>query len=233
MRATLVVGLLAASLIAGCAASSPTATEPSVSAPATIDAPATTAPAATVQPTAAPTPTLKPTPSPTPMLTPDVDGTATRIAIPALHIDLPVVEVPAGYPYCGVAMSLTVDDKLVLPGRQGATYILAHPRRGLFKPILDASQVNDGKAMVGMAVDVYTSRNWRFTYAVTAVHRHVDTGRHALDGPLAATGPELWLQTGEGPRGTRTALLVSGNLATATPVDQAEAQPSAKPVVCG
>jgi hypothetical protein len=121
----------------------------------------------------------------------------------------------------------------VLPGRPGATYILAHPRAGMFLPLLNASLVNNGKAMIRMMVDVYTSRNWRFTYAISAVHRHVVTDGHAYDGPLAATSPELWLQTGEGPRGTRTALQVAAKLESKIPASQAEAQPSAKPVTCG
>ncbi|HEX7431586.1 MAG TPA: hypothetical protein VF293_05280, partial [Candidatus Limnocylindrales bacterium] len=86
---------------------------------------------------------------------------------------------------------------------------------------------------IGMTVDVYTSRNWRFTYAISAVHRHVIPDAHAYDGPLAATSPELWLQTGEGPVGTRMDLLVAAKLVSEIPASQAEAQPSAKPVTCG
>jgi len=62
MRMTLVIGLLAASLIAGCSASSPAAVAPSAA--STIAT--ATAPVPTVQPTVAPTrsPTAPPTPSP-------------------------------------------------------------------------------------------------------------------------------------------------------------------------
>jgi sortase (surface protein transpeptidase) len=102
----------------------------------------------------------------------------------------------------------------------------------MFLPLLQASQVNNGTAMIGMKVDVYTSANWLFTYQISAVHRHVPSDAHALDGPQAAKDPELWLQTGEGPEGTTTVLLVAAALVSATPSSRASAQPAPKPVVC-
>jgi hypothetical protein len=103
----------------------------------------------------------------------------------------------------------------------------------MFLPLLQASEVNDGTAMIGMKVDVYTSANWLFTYQISAVHRHVPSNDgHVLDGPRGAKGPELWLQTGEGPAGSTTVLLVAAKLASATLANQASAQPSAQPVAC-
>ena len=59
MRTVLLSGVLAASLVAGCAASSPTAAPPSASAPPASSAPVTAAPAATPAPTL---PAAEPTP---------------------------------------------------------------------------------------------------------------------------------------------------------------------------
>jgi hypothetical protein len=63
MRA-LLIGLLAAILMAGCSAAGPTTATPAGSVPATTGAPASTAP--TIGASLAPTPTPAPTPSPTP-----------------------------------------------------------------------------------------------------------------------------------------------------------------------
>jgi hypothetical protein len=192
--------------------------------------PATPSPSLAPTPSPTLTPTPKPTPEPSP--TPDTSGVATRIVITSLKIDLPVVELPAsGVTSCNVAMWLN-ELLFVSPGLPGATYILAYARAGMFLPLLQASQVNNGAAMIGMKVDVYTSADWLFTYQIYAVHRHVATDSHAFDGPRAAKSPELWLQTGEGPVGTPTDLLVAGTLVSANPATPATAQPSPKPVAC-
>ena len=167
-----------------------------------------------------------------PSPTPDTSGVATRIVIASLKIDLPVVEQPpSGLTPCNVAMWWNLS-LFVSPGLPGATYIYAYARAGMFLPLLQASQMNNGTAMIGMKVDVYTSADWLFTYQIYAVHRHVATDSHELDGPRAAKSPELWLQTGEGPVGTPTVLLVAGTLVSATPASRTTAQPSPKPVAC-
>jgi len=164
---------------------------------------------------------------------PDTSGVATRIVIASLKIDLPVVELPAppGFPYCNVAMRWLADNRLVSPGLPGATYILAQPQAGMFLPLLQDSQVNNGKALKGKKVEVYTSADWLFTYSITEVHRHVVPDSHTLDGPLAARSPELWLQTGDGPARS-TNLLVAAKLVSANPTSHAAAQPLPKIVVC-
>src|SRR5919198_3656290 len=101
------------------------------------------------------------TPSPVPLATPGASGSispsaspsvapspsafpkgrvATRVAIPGLHIDLPVVK-PGGqndYPLCDVAQYLK-NDRLGQAGEGRATYIYAHGRGGRVLPLLDAS----------------------------------------------------------------------------------------------
>jgi hypothetical protein len=99
----------------------------------------------------------------------------------------------------------------------------------MFLPILDASLVQNGKSMLGMVVEVWTSDDQRFLYEITEVRRH----QLDLDDALNAPSEELWLQTSEGPRGTPGKTQV-----VALPISQeaaahADAHPIPKPVVCG
>ena len=156
------------------------------------------------------------------------DRVATRVVIPALGIDLPVVKPPGGpdtYPLCNVAMYI---QELSQPGLPGATYLYAHARTGMFLPLLEQSKVNNGAAMIGMLVEVYTSDDRLFLYEITEVRRHQLT----LDAALAATESELWLQTSEGPNGTLEKLQVIARPLSSGPADPAQAHPVPKPVVC-
>jgi Sortase domain len=153
---------------------------------------------------------------------------ATRVVIPALNIDLPVVKPPDGlttFPLCNVAQYL---QNLSQPGEPGATYIYAHARVGMFLPILDASLVNNGKAMIGMLVQVYTSDDRYFLYEITQVRRHQLT----LADAIVAKDEELWLQTSEGPRGTLPKVQLVALPLSSGPADDADAHPKATPVVC-
>ena len=83
--------------------------------------PAPTRPPATASPSAVATPsaliTLPPLGSlPPPSASPsaDPDRVATRVRVAALDIDMPIIEGPAGYPFCDVAMYLK---ELKQPGR--------------------------------------------------------------------------------------------------------------------
>ena len=153
------------------------------------------------------------TPSPSPLLTfppfcqpqrrrrgrrrPPGKVVATRVVVPALGIDLPVIRQPGGadaFPPCDVAMYL---QQLRQPGQPGATYLYAHARTGMFLPILEASKINNGKRTEGMLVQVYTSDDQLFLYEIVEVRRHVTT----LDAALAEKRETLWLQTSEGPAG--------------------------------
>jgi sortase family protein len=190
---------------------------------------------------ASPTPTIPlptfPPPSeeisPTPSAITPANRVATRILIPALHIDLPIVKPvggPSAYPQCNVAMYIDSSD-LHQPGQGKATYIYAHARDGMFGPIYHlAIEKHTPNVMKSMLVIVYTSDDLRFLYQITEVRLH----QRSLNDAVNATTEELWLQTSEGPKGTpgKTQLL-------ALPIDvlpaesHAAAHPTPHPVNCG
>ena len=183
----------------------------------------------TLPPTAEPSVTPRPTsgPTDTPVPTVPTDRVATRVVVAALGIDLPVVRQPdPAYPACDVAM---YHEALGQPGQGRATYLYAHARTGMFLPILDASKVDNGAAMLGMIVEVYTSDDQLFLYEVTEVRRH----QLDLDDAVAATTEEMWLQTSEGPKGTRPKTQVVARFLSTGAADHDAAHPVAKPVVCG
>jgi sortase (surface protein transpeptidase) len=151
---------------------------------------------------------------------------ATRVAIPSLAIDLPVIRAPSGYPLCNVAMYIK---ELSQPREAGVTLIYAHARTGMFLPLLDRSKVNDGASLVGMRVRVWTSDDVLSTYEIVRVRRHVTS----LDGVFGVTSEQLWLQTSEGPRGTTQKLIVVARRLSSVTATHAAAHPAAHPVVCG
>jgi hypothetical protein len=157
-----------------------------------------------------------------------VSRVATRVVVPALGIDLPVILQPGAadaFPPCNVAMYLK---QLHQPGQPGATYIYAHARTGMFLPILTASQTNNGKSMIGMLVQVYTSDSMEFLYEIVAVRRHITD----LDSAFATTDETLWLQTSEGPRGTIDKVQVIAKPLSSSPADPLAAHPKANPIFC-
>ena len=182
-------------------------------------------------PSATPLPLSSSTPGP--VATPYKGPVASRIRIPTLRIDLPIIpgdlEVPGNvdfYPLCDVAMTLP---GFVQPGDDGTTYIYAHAQKGMFAPLLKASQVRDGEAMVGTLVEVYTSDNKVYIYEIDRVKRH------ATDLSLADAPPGeqlLVLQTSEGVAGTVPKLQVAGRLLSVLDVTSVEAQPEPHPRVC-
>lgn len=191
---------------------------------------AATVPAASPAPIVAPTPSLIPFPSlaprgsPAPTVPPPADRVATRIVIPALRIDLPIVrppDVPDHFPFCDVAEYIT---QLSQPGLPGATYIYAHAREGMFLPLL----VTADARLLGMLVQVYTRDNLVFLYEITQVLRSQTT----LDAAFEAVGEQLWLQTSEGPRGTLGKTQVVALPISYGPAEPAAANPTARPRVC-
>jgi len=176
---------------------------------------------------ATPEPSVKPTPKPSSSSA--VARVATRVVVPALGIDLAVIKPPGGpstYPVCNVAMYI---QSLSQPGKSGATYLYAHARAGMFLSIPDASKVNNGRRMIGLLVQVYTSDNMVFPYEIYQVRRHQLT----LNDALATKSETLWLQTSEGPRGTPGKTQVIAKPISSSPADPADAHPPARPVVCG
>ena len=193
-------------------------------------APSTPSPSPSAIASASPsaTPSIDPSPSASPSVSPSPQigvRFATRLAVPALRIDLPVIEGPDGYPPCDVAMYFK---ELGQPGEGRAIYLYAHARRGMMLPLLEQSKVNDGRGMLRMLVQVYTSDDQLYLYEISEVRRHQRT----LDRPLAATSEELWLQTSEGPNASYPKLQVVAKPLSVTPADPAEAHPKAEPRAC-
>ena len=173
-------------------------------------------------------PSTNPSATPTPSKFPK-GRTTTRVVIPGLRVDLPVIKPPGNsstYPLCDVAMYLR---DLYQPGQGKATYIYAHAREGMFLPLLEESQDHNGVGMLGLLVQVYTSDDQLFVYEITSVRRH----QLNLDKALAAKTEQLWLQTSEGPKGTKEKLQVVGKFVTSGPARHADAHPTPHPVVCG
>ena len=188
----------------------------------------------TVEPSDSPAPssllTFPPLASPSAdaSASPATPAIASRVVVPALGIDLPVIRQPGGanaFPPCNVAMYL---QQLHQPGQAGPTYLYAHARTGMFLPILDASKVNNGRRMLGMLIQVYTADDQLYLYDIVEIRRHVTT----LDGALAEQRETLWLQTSEGPVGTIEKTQVIALPLSHGPTSKKAAHPKAKPVFC-
>jgi hypothetical protein len=157
------------------------------------------------------------------------DRVATRVVIKRLGIDLPIMLQTSNYgefPLCDVAMYLPMFGQ---PGQGRATYIYAHAREGMFLPLLTESEKADGGAhMVGMAVEIYTSDDWRFVYTVKEVRPH----QTSLDEAFHTDTERLFLQTSEGPHGTVPKLQVVADFLSAEKTDPKSAHPDAHPRIC-
>jgi hypothetical protein len=151
---------------------------------------------------------------------------ATRIAIPGLGIDLPVIKPGPGYPLCNVAMYI---QELSQPREAGVTLIYAHARKGMFEPLLIKSRINNGASLIGATVKVWTSNNLVSTYKVTRVRRHVTS----LSGVFDIGAEQLWIQTSEGPRGTVGKLMVVAKRTGYEAASHEGAHPTPRPKACG
>lgn len=182
-------------------------------------------------PTPRPSPTEEPA-SPTPTAPPSV-GVATRVVIPRLDVDLPVIAANDGYPLCNVAMYF--DDlpapvrDLGHPGRGRAVYLFAHARDGMFGPIYEQAIVKGRpQRLKGLLVEVYTADDRVWLYEVTEVRLH----QTDLDDALDATSDELWLQTSEGPRGTKGKTQLRAVPLSVEDAEPGEAHPRPRPIAC-
>jgi hypothetical protein len=170
-------------------------------------------------------------PSSPPSAGPSSDRVATRVVVEALGIDLPVIK-PRGssttYPQCDVAMYI---QELSQPGNGRSTYLYAHARDGMFGPIYERAilKTHGGpKSMIGMVVQVYTSDDLLFEYAVTEIRLH----QLNLDDAIQATSEELWLQTSEGPKGTPGKTQLLAKPLVTLPASHKDAHPVPHPVSC-
>ena len=199
----------------------------------TYTKPAEAGPLASPTPTevvAQPSSSVAPTTSAVPSATVPLGRLATRVQIAALRIDLPVIKQPdPAYPSCNVAM---YHELFGPPGDPKGTYIYAHARRGMFLPILDSSKKDNGAAMLGMIVDVYTNDDQLFLYEISEVRRHVPASFNL--GNLLDDGTNvLWLQTSEGPSHIYPKLILKATLLSSGPAAHAAANPTPHPVACG
>ncbi len=183
--------------------------------------------AATVGPASTPTASARPsttaTPDPTPATTPSGPRVATRVVIPALDIDLPVIRPPGDsttYPLCNVAMYI---QSLSQPGSRGRD-VPVRPRARRHVPA--AARRRAGSTTDG-ACSACSCRSTRattghFLYEISEVRRHQLT----LDDAVAAKNQQLWLQTSEGPHGTPGKLQVVATPLSSGPADPQDAQPA-------
>lgn len=212
--------------------------------PATAEPVATPTPTSQAEVVATPSPliTLPPldssSSSPSPRITPlPIDSSApatpgpvpagrkvTRVRVPALNIDLPVI-VSSAVP-CDVALEF-IDPHLGVPGQGKATYLYAHAQAGMFLPLLTQSQVSNGSKMKGMIVEVFTNDDQRFLYVISKVLRHVPAA-NAFDAPFADRTDQVWLQTSEG-KGSQPKLQVVADLLSQEAIDHATANPTPHP----
>jgi hypothetical protein len=207
-------------------------------APTTGGAPSPTPEATAASPSPTPvaraTPSVRPPASQPVVRSPDPRAVASRVLVPALRIDLPVISGrvdppgnPGNYPLCDVAQYL---HEYSQPGQEGTTYLYAHARAGMFLPLLQESERNDGARMIGALVQVYTSDGWLYLYEIFRVKRHATDFRLADD--LRPGEQRLILQTSEGPKGTVPKLQVAARLLSSQPGDPRQARPPAKPRIC-
>lgn len=222
---------LAAVLAMACGAPSSTSS-PSPASPSPALTPSPTPSASpSPAPTPSPTPSAAPTASPSPVAETGDTGRPTRVAIPSLDIDLPII-VPrraSTFPLCDVAEYFQ-RPAFQHPGAGGVTYIYAHAQEGMFLPILRASQRRNGRSMLGDTVSVWSNGNHRYTYEIVEVRRRQKTLAWAFDLPPNS----LVLQTSETPYrdGTKT-MIVARQVGEPVVVERAEARPKPKPRACG
>ncbi len=205
---------------------SPTAAAPTL-APSAAPTP-TPSPVATATPTAVPTPSPSASPAPTPAAGPA--GRPTRVAVPGLDIDLPVVNPPkrSTFPLCDVAEFFR-PPTFQHPGAGGVTYIYAHAREGMFLPILRRSQQNRGRSMIGGTVFVWTARNYLYRYRIVQVRRF----QASLDWAYGLPPNSLVLQTSETPyRDGTKVMLVARQVGDPVRATLAESRPTPRPVAC-
>ncbi len=213
---------------------SPAPSPSSSTSPPSPASPSPMAPGVTPSATSPPPPP-PPMPTAAPTALPATGGVATRVAIPSERIDLPIIsrqervpgQGPDLYPPCDVAL---FHDAFGQPGSDGSTYLYAHARAGMFLPLLEASEQQDGASLLGALVEVYTADDRLYVYEIFQVKRHAIDFSLALDVPPGEQ--RLVLQTSEGPRGTVPKLQVAARLISQLPATREESRPRARPVAC-
>lgn len=203
--------------------------------PGSTPTPITNRPTPTPGPGATPRPTPTPRPPQPPTGTPVPSGNAvaTRVVIPSLDIDLPVVASDlkvkgnvGNYPLCDVAMQMV---GFVNPGQPGTTYIYGHAQDGMFAPLLHTSRYNNGASMIGALVQVYTKDSKLHLYEIKLVKRHA-TDFSITNVPKGVH--QLVLQTSEGYHGHVPKLQIAAKPLTVLPASYRDSHPTPQPRVC-
>jgi len=149
---------------------------------------------------------------------------ATRVTVPGIGIDLPVIRGPSGYPLCRVAMYLA---SVAQPREPGITFIYAHARRGMFLPILTRYRADGGRSLIGKTVKVWTSDSYVSYYRILRVRK-----TNSISGVFSMTNERLWLQTSTGPNYTYAKLIVEASRYKTVKSTYAAAHPTPHPYRC-
>jgi hypothetical protein len=210
-----------------------TAGPPASAVPVPAMSPSATPPVAS----SAPPPEVRRTPAAvrSPRVAPlDEVPVATRVMVPSMAIDLPVVsetlDVPGnedGYPLCDVAQFLRAYRQ---PSQPGTTYLYAHAREGMFLPLLEASWTGDDGDLIGRQVLVHTADGTIHRYEISAVRRSATDFQ--LADRVRPGDRALVMQTSEGPEGTVPKLQVAARHLDSTPGSVEEANPRPRPRAC-
>jgi sortase (surface protein transpeptidase) len=157
-----------------------------------------------------------------------VAHTVTRIVFTRARVNLPVITATTNesFPYCDVAERMSYYSE---PGAGGVVYLYAHATHYMFGGLLAASWQPDSYLM-GQQIQIYTSDNLVYTYAVTEIHRHVPY--NSFDVANDMVGDALLLQACENNDATGPKLLVVGRPVSVTAASYANAHPLTAPRVC-
>ena len=150
---------------------------------------------------------------------------ATRVSVPSLAINLPVVRGPSGYPYCRVAMYLTATAQ---PREPGITFLYAHARAGMFLPLLTTWKARGSGGLIGRTVKVWTSDSYVSYYRTFKVRKTA----HPMVGVTSLSLERLWLQTSTGPNTTYAKLVVEAYRYKTVKTTYAASHPAAHPIRC-
>ena len=150
---------------------------------------------------------------------------ATRVAVPGLGIDLPIIRGPSGYPLCKVAMYYPA---VAQPREPGITFIYAHARTGMFLPFLTRWKIDHGASLIGRTVLVWTSDSYVSYYRIDKVR----VTSNAMAGVTSLTRERLWLQTSTGPNTSYPKLIVEAARYKTVKTTYAASHPTAHPVSC-
>ena len=150
---------------------------------------------------------------------------ATRVAVPSIGIDIPVIRGTSSYPLCRVAMYLA---SVAQPREPGITFIYAHARTGMFLPLLTRWRIDHGASLIGKSVKVWTSDSYVSYYRITRVRKT----SNAMLGVFSLDRERLWLQTSTGPNYTYAKLIAEASRYKTVKTTYSASHPTAHPVRC-